>query len=228
MAKFLSDRILEYQFQLFPPFELSNQVEWLMPYEDEETRRVMRMFYHRYYNDENKRTIIMGINPGRFGGGITGVPFTDPVRLEKLGIENSFSKRQELSSVFMYSMIDQCGGPEIFYSKFYIASLSPLGFVKHGKNYNYYDDRGLLESVTPYIIANIESQIKIGADRSVVFCLGQGKNYTFLESLNQKYQWWDRVVPLPHPRWIMQYKLKRKDEFIEMYIRAFDSLTLNQ
>ncbi|MBC7981487.1 DUF4918 family protein, partial [Candidatus Parcubacteria bacterium] len=146
MAISLADRILEYQFSLNPPFELSNQVEWLMPYEDEETRRVMRMFYMRFYDDDNDRIFILGINPGRFGAGVTGVPFTDPIRLEQLGIENSFSKRQELSSVFMYSMIDQCGGVEHFYSKFYIASLSPLGFVKHGKNYNYYDDRELTET----------------------------------------------------------------------------------
>ncbi len=228
MAISLADRILEYQFSLNPPFDLSNQVEWLMPYEDEETRRVMRMFYKRFYDDENDRTFILGINPGRFGAGVTGVPFTDPIRLEQLGIENSFSKRQELSSVFMYSMMDQCGGVEQFYSKFYIASLSPLGFVRHGKNYNYYDDRELTETVTPYIIQNIESQIQFGADRSVVYCLGQGKNYTFLESLNQQYKWWNRVVPLPHPRWIMQYKLKRKDEFIGMYKTAFDCLQQNK
>ena len=212
-----AQHVLDYQFSLREPFPLMNDIEWLMPYEDEETRRVMALFYCRFYGDENKRTFILGINPGRFGAGITGIPFTDPVRLEKLGIENIFPKRQELSSVFIYEMIDRCGGPEKFYSQFYFSSLSPLGFVKHGKNYNYYDDRQLADNVKDYIIQNIESQLKFRADRSVVYCLGQGKNYTYLENLNTQYKWWEKVVALPHPRWIMQYKLKRKEEFITQY-----------
>ncbi|MEP6794154.1 MAG: uracil-DNA glycosylase family protein [Saprospiraceae bacterium] len=181
----------------------------------------MTLFYHKYYNDVKKRTFILGINPGRFGAGITGIPFTDPIRLESLGIENSFQKRQELSSVFIYDMIRDHGGPEIFYTEYYIASLSPLGFVKDGRNYNYYDDRGLAEAVKPFIIQNIESQIKFGADLHKVFCLGQGKNFEFLKELNQEYKWWKEVIPLPHPRWVMQYKLKQKESFIELYKSAF-------
>lgn len=210
-------QILSYQFSLSAPFPLMDEIEWLVPYEDEETRRVMSMFYHKYYEDHHQRIFILGINPGRFGAGITGVPFTDPIRLEGLGIENSFSKRQELSSVFIYDMINQCGGPEDFYKKYYITSLSPLGFVKHGKNYNYYDDRDLSTMVLDYIIENIQTQFQFGADASVVYCLGQGKNYTYLEGLNKEFKWWERVVPLPHPRWIMQYQLKKKEEFIGLY-----------
>src|SRR5690554_1690741 len=40
-------------------------------------------FYRRYYNDNSERHILIGINPGRFGAGQTGVPFTDPHRLRK-------------------------------------------------------------------------------------------------------------------------------------------------
>lgn len=215
-----AQQILSYQFSLRPPFPLENEVEWLMPYEDEETRRVMTEFYTRYYSDTNPRTFILGINPGRFGAGITGVPFTDPVRLEKLGIENSFSKKQELSSVFIYDMIDACGGPEKFYAKYYIASLSPLGFIRHGKNYNYYDDRSLFESVRDYIIQNLEAQFQFGANPHIVYCLGQGKNYTYLQKLNDEHHWWKRVEALPHPRWIMQYKLRSKDQFLDLYKSA--------
>lgn len=215
-------QVLQYQFGLQAPFPLNNDIEWLVPYEDEETRRVMKEFYNRFYRDKNKRIFILGINPGRFGAGITGVPFTDPIRLEKLGIENSFPKRQELSSVFVYDMIDMYGGPEKFYAKYYITSLSPLGFVRHGKNYNYYDDRELSAMIRDYIIDNIKTQFAFGADPSVVYCLGQGKNFTYLEGLNNEFQWWERVVPLPHPRWIMQYKLKRKQEFMDIYKQALN------
>ena len=219
----LSQRILDYQFSLRPPFPLPGGIEWLMPYEGEETKRVMTLFYNQFYHDENKRTFILGINPGRFGAGTTGVPFTDPIRLEKLGISNSFAKRQELSSVFVYEMIDALGGPDRFYSRYYIISLSPLGFVLNGKNYNYYDDPNLSKLIREYIIQNIETQFAFGAYPGQVFCLGQGKNYNYLRSLNDEYHWWDRVVPLPHPRWIMQYKLKQKEFFIQQYKEALES-----
>jgi uracil-DNA glycosylase len=216
----LSQRILDYQFSLKPPFPLPGGIEWLMPYEGEETKRVMTLFYHQFYHDENSRTFILGINPGRFGAGITGVPFTDPIRLEKLGIASSFVKRQELSSVFVYEMIESLGGPASFYSRYYITSLSPLGFVLNGKNYNYYDDARLSKLIRSYIIQNIETQLAFGAKAAQVFCLGQGKNFSYLKNLNDEFQWWDRVVPLPHPRWIMQYKLKRKEDFIQLYREA--------
>ena len=40
-------------------------------------------FYCKYYNDVRPRTPILGINPGRFGAGLTGIPFTDPKRLKE-------------------------------------------------------------------------------------------------------------------------------------------------
>ncbi len=166
----LADKVLSYHFNLRSSIDLPNGIQWLMPYDDEETKRCMTLFYNRFYRDENKRTFILGINPGRFGAGITGVPFTDPIRLETLGIDNSFQKRLELSSVFIYDMINEFGGPEEFYSKFYISSLSPLGFVKNGKNYNYYDDRVLAETVRPFIIKNIRNpnQFRSRFDQSVL------------------------------------------------------------
>lgn len=218
--KSFSSRVLAYHFSLKPEGKLPHGIEWLLPYSVEETRRCMTTFYNQFYNDQRQRTFILGINPGRFGAGLTGVPFTDPIRLKQLGIDNSFPAKPELSSVFVYEMIAACGGPEKFYSQYYITSLSPLGFVKNGKNYNYYDDPQLSKVIRPFIIRNIETQLTFGADRSKVFCLGQGKNFEYLSKLNDEYQWWERVIPLPHPRWVMQYRLKRKEEFIGQYKEA--------
>ena len=215
-----STDVLSYHFGLKPAINLPKDIEWLMPYDDPETQRSMTTFYQQYYNDTQKRTFILGINPGRFGAGVTGVPFTDPIRLNQIGIENSFPQKPELSSVFIYDMIEACGGPAAFYKQYYITSLSPLGFVKGGKNYNYYDDPQLSQRVRPFIISNIETQLKFGADTSKVFCLGQGKNFEYLSTLNDEYHWWERVIPLPHPRWVMQYRLKRKEEFVAEYKNA--------
>ena len=215
--KTFSEQVLAYHFSLKADIPLPHGIEWLMPYEDTETRKCMTSFYHQFYNDHAKRTYILGINPGRFGAGLTGVPFTDPIRLKHLGIANAFPSKPELSSVFVYEMINACGGPENFYRQYYITSLSPLGFIKDGKNYNYYDDQQLSKVIRPFIIRNLETQLKFGADTKKVFCLGQGKNFEYLSKLNEEYQWWERVIPLPHPRWVMQYQLKRKEEFIEAY-----------
>jgi hypothetical protein len=182
----------------------------------------MKAFYEKYYDDERKRTLILGINPGRFGAGTTGVPFTDPVRLEKeCGIANNFPKKQELSSVFVYEMINAYGGCKVFYRKMYISAICPLGFIKEGKNYNYYDDALLLKRIEPLLITHLRRQISFGVNTNRVFCLGQGKNFQYLETLNRAHGFFDEIIPLPHPRWIMQYRLKKKQEYLQMYLSAF-------
>lgn len=179
----------------------------------------LRAFYKKYYDDWQPRIGIFGINPGRFGAGVTGVPFTDPIRLEEeVGIPNDFKKRQELSSVFVYEVIAAWGNPEAFYRTFYITSLSPLGFIKNGRNYNYYDDKKIQHAVEPYIVDHLKKQLDIGVSSRVAICMGRGKNSAYFEKLNEREQLFDTIIPLPHPRWIMQYRRKKKEAFIQEYI----------
>jgi len=183
---------------------------------------VFNRFYEKFYNDTNKRRLIIGINPGRFGGGVTGIPFTDPIRLAiDCGISNPFQLRQELSSVFVYQMIQAFGGPATFYKQFYITSYSPIGFTKSGKNLNYYDDKPLAETIEPFAAECLEEQLSWHAHRDIAYCLGDGKNFQFVSKLNAKHGFFKRVVPLSHPRFIMQYKLKQKEDYIGKYLRAF-------
>lgn len=198
---------------------LPDGVDWLYPYEDATVRDAMRRFFQKFFSDEMPRIALWGINPGRFGAGVTGLPFTDPIRMEEeCGLENDFTKRQELSSVFVYEVVNAMGGPAAFYSKFYISSICPLGFVKDGKNYNYYDSKDLTEAVMPLILRNIEKHLEMGISDQVVFSMGQGTNFKFLKKLNDKHQFFKEVKPLPHPRWVMQYRLKRKLEFVDQYV----------
>lgn len=221
----LSNKILDFLFNLQFPFDLPSGVEVMNPFLDEETARIVSIFYKKFYNDHNPRYCLIGINPGRFGGGITGIPFTDPIRLEKeCGIENNWSRKQELSSVFVYDMINAFGGPEAFYNKFYFTAVSPLGFVRGGKNLNYYDDKILAERIVPFAVECFRMQIASGLHTSVAFCLGEGTNYKFLSKLNMTYKLFDKIVPLSHPRFIMQYKLKTKDDYIKKYLQEFSML----
>lgn len=201
--------------------ELPKGVEVLNPYQDKIAFDLTTKFFKKFYSDNNPRKIIIGINPGRFGGGMTGIPFTDPIRLEQVcGIENSLPKKPELSSDFVYRMIESFGGSEKFYGKNFISSVSPLGFTKDGKNLNYYDEKDLQEAVSDFIVQSIKTQLTFNVSTDTAFCLGEGQNYRFLQALNTEHKFFGEIVPLPHPRFIMQYRRKRLDEFIGIYVKA--------
>ncbi|WP_165076871.1 uracil-DNA glycosylase family protein [Desulfovibrio sp. ZJ209] len=182
-------------------------------------------FYRKYYADHRERHIILGINPGRFGAGLTGVPFTDPKRLASAcGIHiAACAPAHEPSSVFVYEVIDAMGGPEAFYRDWYINSICPLGFVRvdargRKKNYNYYDDRRLEEAATPFMVECLRRQLAFGIRRDVCYCLGTGKNAAFIERLNAEHGFFGRVVPLEHPRYVMQYKSKELGAYVRKYV----------
>jgi hypothetical protein len=193
--------------------------------------QAVESFYTRYYNDSKKRTLILGINPGRLGAGATGIPFTDTKRLRDVcGIRIADLETHEPSSVFIYDVIDAFGGTENFYSSFYISSVSPLGFVSMNErgsevNHNYYDSNEMMEAATPFIIESIRQQLSWGLlhDECIVF--GTGKNDKFIRTLNEKEKFFSRIHTLEHPRYIMQYKLKQKHLYLDKYLRLMSSLT---
>jgi hypothetical protein len=195
--------------------------------ENKNSLTVSSAFYKKYYSDNNRRHIILGINPGRFGAGLTGIPFTDPKRLvEKCGLLYSGTPAHEPSSVFIYNMIDAYGGAEKFYARFYINSICPLGFtIKNslGKevNYNFYDSKALADAAHDFIICSIKRQIALGINTDICFCLGSGKNEKVLLRLNETHGFFKKIVALEHPRFIMQYKSKYMQEYIDKYLTAF-------
>lgn len=169
----------------------------------------IKKFFLKFFNDNNKRIFIIGINPGRFGGGLTGISFTDPVALkEDCGIENELGKQREFSSRFVYRFISCSGGVNKFYSKYFISALYPLAILKNGKNYNYYNSTELFKIIKPHITDSLHKQINFGADRSFVICLGK-KNAEYLKIINGENNFFDEIRVVEHPRYIMQYRLKK-------------------
>jgi hypothetical protein len=213
-----SEKILDFYQQLSINAVLPAGVEVLSPYRNPEAFDYCTKFYKKFYNDDRPRRIIFGINPGRFGGGITGVPFTDPLKLELCGIKNSLPRKAELSADFIYRMIETFGGPEKFYGQYFFSALSPLGFIRDGKNLNYYDIRELQEAIEPFMIDCIQQQLKFEPDQKFAFCLGEGDNYKYLSKLNSRFHFFDTIVPLPHPRFIMQYRRKQIDVYVKTYV----------
>ena len=216
-----NERVLNFIQQLQPP-QVPPPYEVLYPFADADVLQACRQFYKKYYADAAPRYIMIGINPGRLGAGITGVPFTDPIRLiDSCGIANPWPRKPELSSIFMYEMMEAFGGVAAFYQQLYISSISPLGFVADGKNVNYYDDRLLAEAVLPFAQQCLDTQLSWPVQRSVAFCIGEGKNLQYLQQLNQQHQWFNQIEALPHPRFVMQYKRTQIDAYIDQYLQAF-------
>ncbi len=214
-----SKHIIQFYESMSSDWKLPSGVDLIYPFADDNVWHVFRSFCHKFYNSKTERTFLFGINPGRFGAGMTGVPFTDPVILEThCNIPNNINKRHELSCLFVYEMIELLGGVQSFYKHFYISSLCPLGFIKDKKNYNYYDDSELFLKVRPYMIKAMDYQISKYCNRQVAFSLGQGKNFKVFNELNAEFGWFDKVVPLPHPRWVMQYKRKTKEIYLNEYL----------
>ncbi len=196
------------------------------PFLDPETWKTVHIFYNKFYADHNPRHFIFGINPGRFGGGVTGIPFTDPILLEsKCGIPNDWKKQHELSAQFIYAMIDMLGGVKSFYGAFFITALSPLGFTGNGKNLNYYDSKELLRDAEPFIVDCIRRQLDTMPTYDTCFCLGEGENYKQFQRINAKHNFFRTIIPLPHPRWVMQYRRKRIHEFVAMYVEKLTNFS---
>ena len=221
-----ADKIIEYNLNLALNVSLPEHICVMNPYLNPSVRSVTEVFYRQFYNDSHPRRLIMGINPGRFGAGVTGIPFTDSARLrEKCSIvSDAIHETKELSSVFVYEVIKAYGGVEAFYGDFYINSVCPLGFTKRNErgrevNYNYYDSPALTEAVYDYIVKNIETLLEMGFETDVCFCLGTGKNVQFLRKLNEKHHFFDKIVALEHPRFVMQYKSKQMAEYVDMYVK---------
>jgi hypothetical protein len=217
-----SNKAIKYFCNLKTPHLKSSGVEVINPYESDEVKQLVKKFYSKFYNDEKERIFIVGINPGRFGGGLTGIAFSDPVALrEDCGIDNSFGDRKELSSKFIYQVIKQFGGVQKFFSNVFLTALYPFAIVKDGKNYNYYDEKLLFDLLRNEIVENIQRQVKFGARRDFAILLGK-KNADYFLPINEEHKFFKKIITLEHPRYIMQYKLKQIDGYIEKYLAAIN------
>ncbi|NJK87699.1 MAG: DUF4918 family protein [Bacteroidales bacterium] len=102
--------------------------------------------------------------------------------------------------------------------------MCPLGFTKitpNGKevNYNYYDSVELMNSLSSFILENLKHQLNFGIETDVCYCLGTGKNFAYLSKLNDRYKFFKTIVALEHPRFIIQYKLKDKNLYVNKYLK---------
>lgn len=230
MEKTFANQVIDFNSHLYYKGKLPVGFQVMNPYMDNpETLVVMQQFYHKYYDDFAQRKFIIGINPSRLGAGVTGVPFTDTKRLESAcGIKMESAHTHEISSVFMYDMIEAYGGATSFYRDFYINSPFPLAIIRRTKdgkwlNANYYDEYKLFEMVKDFMISSLKKYISLGLNTTEVFVLGK-KNADFIHKINRKEKLFEKLNILEHPRFIQQYKLKEKQFYIEKYLLTLKNI----
>lgn len=207
------------EFRIINPFNGLNK---------KDINEITNIFYNTFYNDNNSRRLIIGSSPARKGTAVTGVPYEDSEHLKEItgiNIDNFYVNKS--SSNFLYEVIDKYGGSNKFYSDFYMNFVCPLGIVRinlNGKevNCNYYENKKVKEIMKPFILETLKMQIDLGIDTSVVFCIGSGENYKFLNELNNEYHLFEKIISLEHPRFIMQYNSKNKDKYINKYLNVLN------
>ncbi|RZK13892.1 MAG: DUF4918 family protein [Hymenobacter sp.] len=209
-----------------PTAPLPGAVEVRSSFQDPAVAAILTAFAQQYYRADTQRVGIFGINPGRFGGGRTGVAFTDPVALtDSCGIGHSLPKqRRELSSEFVYKFITELGGPGPFYEHFFLSSIYPLELTHAGKNYNYYDSSAVTKALWPDMRRSLSQQAgQLNLRRDVAVSLGR-RNGEFLRKLNDELGLFERIEVLDHPRFLMQYRRKRLAENVARYVEVLGGL----
>ncbi len=228
--KTFAKRVHDYQQKLSEEkFDLPSDFKVINPFcgnQREKVWKTTKFFYEKYYDDTGTRKLILGSCPSRRSSAITGVPFEDMGYLKReTGICFSESGESGMLSGFLHDVIQTYGGREKFYRDFYMNFVFPLGIVKinlKGRqvNVNYYEDKELEKDLYSFMIESIQDQIDLGIDRSVCYCIGSGGNYNFLSRLNKEFNFFEKIIPLEHPRFIMQYNSDRKEEFLDKYVNA--------
>ncbi|GAB3846124.1 hypothetical protein GCM10028822_05680 [Hymenobacter terrigena] len=224
-----ADQLLHF-LRTFPlPAALPAGVVAQSPFREPAVYSLLSRFAHTFYTEAPPRVAVLGINPGRLGMGRTGVAFTDPGALSEFcGIEHDLPRqRPETSTQFVYKVIAEMGGPAAFYQHFYVGSLYPLVLLKNGLNYNYYDAPALTKALWPDIQLSLRQQVEeLGLRRDVAVSLGK-RNGEFFKHLNAELGFFEEIVVLDHPRYLMQYKSRNTDANVAHYVATLGRLLPN-
>ncbi len=192
-TKHFSDNVLEFNewlasisIELFEHYKISNPFNGKNKHKIKE---ITNAFYKKYYNDHNKRYLILGSSPARKGTATTGIPFEDASHIYKetgIIIDNFYINKS--SSDFLYDVMEQYGGCEKFYKNFFMSFVCPLGIVNINSkgnevNSNYYENKKLENILYTFIVESLKKQISLGIDTSICYCIGSGENFKFLSKI---------------------------------------------
>ncbi|MFD6182004.1 uracil-DNA glycosylase family protein [Streptomyces goshikiensis] len=226
----VADQILQFNEELAKTtLELPPGFAVINPFSGPQKERVQEVttaFYRKYYDDDRPRRLVLGSSPARRGTAVTGVPFEDATLLEsETGVDIDGYAVSRPSAGFLHDVIRRYGGREKFYADLLMSFVCPLGLVKKNAqggetNYNYYENKKLLNLLKSFLVKALERQLAFGIDASVCYCIGISGNFSFLSEVNEGQRFFKKIVPLEHPRFITQYNGGKTEEFAEKYLSA--------
>lgn len=224
----VAEQILKFNNEIsIKSIEMPIGIRALNPFRGENSDLIKKSataFYQKFYSDTHKRRLILGSTPSRMSTMTTGIPFADTNHLvHECKIQLGDFIAPQVSSSFIYDVIREYGGVKKFYNDFYMNFVCPLGLVRVNSkgnqvNCDYYESKELQDTLYPFILESIHRLIDFRIDTSVCYCIGSGENYKFLERLNKQHKLFTQIIPLEHPRFIMQYNSKCKEEYITKYL----------
>lgn len=170
-------------------------------------------FWRKYYGDAIPRVMICGINPGRFGAGMTGIPFMDFMSLSRLipGIDR---EETEKSASFFFQVVCLFG-VETFFRTFYVSNFSSVGYMKEGGNLNYYD---LPPAALAVVERNFITEIGIVKPTHII-SLGESVQQSVRKLLPASV---DCSLRLPHPSWVATYRANEMDQWALRYLEVLE------
>ncbi|WP_324196308.1 uracil-DNA glycosylase family protein [Bombilactobacillus apium] len=103
----------------------------------------------------------------------------------------------------------------------------PLGIIQKNPkgnyvNCNYYENKNILKILLPFLVESLRKIISFGIDTSICYCIGSGENYQVLKTINNSHKFFEKIIPLEHPRYITQYHAQDKDKYLNKYLQALN------
>jgi hypothetical protein len=163
-------------------------------------------FIKKYYQDQNKRDLIIALNPGRKGCNKTGIALTDEnVLFSKLKLPyNNSNPEVERTATKIYSIIEEVH-PHLntFFSRFFMTNIFPFGVVADGKNV-IFSKIIKIPSIMNFSKNFISKSIDIFNPEKII-CVGRGSEKFICKHFpNQK------PIYLHHPAYTFPEKEKMK------------------
>ncbi|MGG0644103.1 uracil-DNA glycosylase family protein [Sporosarcina gallistercoris] len=158
-----------------------------------EQAELVRAYYKKFYSKLERRIVFCGINPGQYGAGKTGVPFIDFDGIDRL-LPGYGRQDKERSAQFMLSIIEEYDLGE-FQDAVYLTNVSWFGFLRNGKNLNYYT---LPRTVRHHFIESFVEEMKI-VNPSFIIPLSEEVGRTLRQLVKEGQLDYPIADRLPHP-----------------------------
>ena len=178
-------------------------------------------YYERYVSEKPNKIVLCGLNPGRFGAGLTGVPFIDFKSLSEM-IPEVDRQETENSAQFFFEVIKKIG-VEKFYENCYVTNVSKFGYSRKSssKNVNYPE---LPEIAQNWLFQKFIDEMNLIKPKLIIPLSKNVEGTLKMLSQNQQlnFKIGDR---LNHPSWIMIYRQKDENKWIKKYVDRISELS---